>query len=279
MAYGSRPKSDTENSDDHIESSNLEHIKSAGAFSISPELFEKLYLNPKTNTGAHNRKQFANPTPLGLMGYVISVCTFSSNIMGWGGANSLHGVAGIFFFTGPVLLVLATILEWIVGNFFPMMCFGLFSVFWLSFGVLQLPTLGLAASYSPTGNAAEGLASAGYNATIALYLIVWGFAMFTFFIFTLRTNVVFAGIFFTAFTGVFILSAAYWQVAQGNYPLAHRLQVSGGAVLFVMGLLGWYILVVMMAAEMRMTIKLPVGDLSHFWGRSDVEWAEMEKKE
>lgn len=31
-----------------------------------------------------------------------------------------------------------------------------------------------------------------------------------------------------------------------------------------------------MAAEMRMTIKLPVGDLSHLWP-ADVELAEMEK--
>lgn len=31
-----------------------------------------------------------------------------------------------------------------------------------------------------------------------------------------------------------------------------------------------------MAAEMRMTLKLPVGDLSHFWPKSDIELAEME---
>jgi hypothetical protein len=35
----------------------------------------------------------------------------------------------------------------------------------------------------------------------------------------------------------------------------------------------------MIAAEMRMTVKLPVGDLSHFWPSSDVELADMEKGE
>jgi len=39
--------------------------------------------------------------------------------MGWGGAAGLSGVAGIFFFVGPVLLLLGTIFEWIMGNFFP----------------------------------------------------------------------------------------------------------------------------------------------------------------
>ena len=29
---------------------------------------------------------------------------------------------------------------------------------------------------------------------------------------------------------------------------------------------------IMMAAEMRLPIKLPVGDLSHFWPSTDVEW-------
>lgn len=77
-----------------------------------------------------------------------------------------------------------------------MMVMSLFAVFWLSFGLLQLPTLGLAAAYSATGNAAQGAASKEYNAVIAIYLIVWGFALFTFFIFTLKTNAVFAGIFF-----------------------------------------------------------------------------------
>ena len=111
-----------------------------------------------------------------------------------------------------------------MGNFFAMMSFGLFTVFWLSFGMLQLPTLGLAATYSPTGNAAEGAASVGYNASIALFLIVWGFVMFTYFLFTLRTNTVFAGIFFTATVGCFLLSAAYWEVSAGHYATAAHLQ-------------------------------------------------------
>jgi len=30
------------------------------------------------------------------------------------------------------------VFEWVMGNFFPMMVMGLFAVFWLSFGMLQL---------------------------------------------------------------------------------------------------------------------------------------------
>ncbi len=35
---------------------------------------------------------------------------------------------------------------------------------------------------------------------------------------------------------------------------------------------------VMMAAEMRMAINLPVGDLSHFWPRTDLEMGKAEKE-
>jgi uncharacterized protein len=115
-----------------------------------------------------------------------------------------------------------------MGNFFPMMVCGLFAVFWLSFGTLQLPSWQLAASYSASGtDAATGAASVGYNAGIALYLIVWGFALFTFFIFTLKTNVVFALIFLLVDVGAWCLSAAYWKVAAGEYVTALKLQKVG----------------------------------------------------
>jgi hypothetical protein len=44
-------------------------------------------------------------------------------------------------------------------------------------------------------------------------------------------------------------------------------------------ILGWYITFVMMAIEMRLSIKIPVGDLSHFWPRTDVDLADLEKND
>jgi hypothetical protein len=53
---------------------------------------------------------------------------------------------------------------------------------------------------------------------------------------------------------------------------------AGGAILFVVAMLGWYITFVIMAAEMRLGINFPVGDLSHFWPSTDVELTEIEKQ-
>lgn len=141
-----------------------------------------------------------------------------------------------------------------MGNFFPMMVCGLFSVFWLSFGILQLPTLNLQAAYAPAGTssadaAAAGAASVQYNAALALYLLVWGFALFTFFIFTLKTNTVFALIFLFVTLASWVLSGAYWKVASGDYVMAGHLQKVRKSVAGILKLadqffLGWWSIVV-----------------------------------
>jgi uncharacterized protein len=137
------------------------------------------------------------------------------------------------------------VFEWVMGNFFPMMVMGLFAVFWLSFGMLQLvglsdsaeegeelthgkPTLQLAAPYATAADP-TGFTSPQYNAVIALYLLVWGFALFTFFIFTCKINSVFAAIFLLVSIASWVLSGAYWKVSAGDFDAATKLQKVGFA--------------------------------------------------
>lgn len=42
----------------------LRRIRTAGSISISPELFEKLYLSPQNKVAGELRKTFGNPTPM-----------------------------------------------------------------------------------------------------------------------------------------------------------------------------------------------------------------------
>ena len=42
----------------------LEKIRTAGSISISPELFEKIYLSPKNTVKGDIRQTFGNPTPM-----------------------------------------------------------------------------------------------------------------------------------------------------------------------------------------------------------------------
>ncbi|KAK3695665.1 GPR1/FUN34/yaaH family-domain-containing protein [Podospora appendiculata] len=250
----------------HDEENGL--FRSQTGVTMSPEMFEKLYLSPKVPHAGDFNKRFANPTALGFFGLVVTTCTFAIILMGWGGAKGFAPVLGIFLFVGPVLLLVAMVFEWIMGNFFPMMTMGMFAVFWLSFGVLQMPTLQLGDAAAPE-----------YNAVLGVYLIVWGFAFFTFFVFACKINVVFAAIFLLVSTTCFVLSGMYWKISTGDMVAAGHLQTAGGAMLFVVALLGWYATFIIMAGEMRLPVNLPVGDLTHFWPRSDVELAATEHRD
>jgi len=164
-----------------------------------------------------------------------------------------------------VLLLLSTIFEWVMGNFFTMMVNGYLCVFYLSFGVVELPSAGVAASYSATGDATKGSQTTGYNMGLSLYTIALGCALLTFFVFSLRINAVLALIFSGASGACYILAAAYWNMSVQNFDLAMRLQHVSGGLLFFIGLLAWYATVAIMAKEMEFPVRLPLGDLSRFW--------------
>lgn len=120
----STPPQVVSNGNDDIEAQrsndlDLTKTQTISGMTISPELFEKLYLTPKVPHTGDAYKRFANPTPMGFVGFVISTFTFAMVLMGWGGAANLYPVVGIFFFVGPLLLTLAAVMEWIMGNFFP----------------------------------------------------------------------------------------------------------------------------------------------------------------
>jgi len=49
---------------DHDKDDALRKIKTTGSLSISPELFEKIYLSPQNKVAGELRKTLGNPTPM-----------------------------------------------------------------------------------------------------------------------------------------------------------------------------------------------------------------------
>lgn len=49
---------------EETKASALRQVRTAESLTISPELFEKLYLNPKTPVTGDLRKMIGNPTPV-----------------------------------------------------------------------------------------------------------------------------------------------------------------------------------------------------------------------
>ena len=50
--------------DHHDTETALKRMRTAGSISITPELFEKIYLSPKNQVSNNIRSTFGNPTPL-----------------------------------------------------------------------------------------------------------------------------------------------------------------------------------------------------------------------
>lgn len=79
------PSQDGEESADQA----LSRLRTANSVSMSPELFEKLYLQTPGRVKGDLRQTFANPTPLGLVGFVVGLTPLSCCLIGWRGAGGL----------------------------------------------------------------------------------------------------------------------------------------------------------------------------------------------
>ncbi|KAF1843367.1 uncharacterized protein K460DRAFT_357103 [Cucurbitaria berberidis CBS 394.84] len=242
----------------------LRHIRTAGSISISPELFEKLYLSPQNKVKGELRNTFGNPTPLALIGFLLSLTPLSMTLMGWRGAGG-NGAAstGWYYFAGGLLMVLGGLGEWILGNTFPFVVFTSFGGFWLGYGATLQPFYNSYGAYrNPAVQSSTGLETVGFNVGVAYFLLCMALLCFVYLICSIRTNLIFFLIFFTLVPTFALLAGTFLQLANGRPALAGRLQEAAGAFAFVTCLCGWYIFLAIMLASVDFPFDLPLVDLS-----------------
>lgn len=75
-------------------SENLHQMPTGASVTLPCEVFEKMYLNPPTAVKCELLRQFANPTPLCLPGFLMSTTPLSCDLMGWKGADG-NGAATV----------------------------------------------------------------------------------------------------------------------------------------------------------------------------------------
>jgi len=242
---------------DHYDAIN--RVRTAGSISISPEMFEKLYLSPENRVKGDLRKTFGNPTPLALIGFLLSLFPLSMELMGWrgtGGTGVGAAQTGAYFFCGGLLMIIGAIGEWILGNTFPFVVFGSFGGFWLTFGATLQPF------YNATG--AYAADPTDFYASFAFFFVAMGLLCLVYLIASVRTNIMFVIIFATLVVAFGLLAGAYWQAAGGNLALSGKLQIAAGAFVFITCASGWWIFLAIVLASVDFPFALPVGDLSTF---------------
>ncbi|KAI0487271.1 GPR1/FUN34/yaaH family-domain-containing protein [Xylaria cf. heliscus] len=242
----------------------LGRIPTTGGLSISPELFEQLYLSPKNQVKGQLRHTLGNPTPLALGGFLLCTTPLSMILLQWQGSGGFGGAAnvGSYFFLGGLLLLLGGIGEWILGNTFPSTVFCTFGGFWFTFGSTIVPGYGAYGLYSTTGVSSEGLSEPQFSATFAFFLVAMTLLCTVFTVASVRTNVVLFTLLLVLIPTFACLSASFFAASHNLPARALTLQHAGGALLLVVSLLGWYIFSALVLISVEFPIMLPLGDLS-----------------
>jgi hypothetical protein len=78
--------------------------------------------------------------------------------------------SGAFFFFGGLLMILASVMEFILGNTFSFVVFGAFGAFNLTFAATLQPFYNAYGAYAPAGEAASaGLETVGFNSSFGKF--------------------------------------------------------------------------------------------------------------
>jgi len=251
--------------DDSKTGDDVRRVTTADGISMSPATFEKIYLTPKSPVSGDLRKTFGNPTPLALLGFIMSLGPFSCDMMGWRGAGGDGASSiGVYCFMGGLIMEIGGVLEFFLGNTYPFVVFCGFGAFWLSFGATLDPSFGAYGDYSTSASdPALGLTTTAFNSGYAFVLLFMGIFCFVCLICALRTNMCLVIIMFGLVLAFCLLAGAFFQVAQGGMAMAHSLEVAGGAFSFVVTLTAIYLFAAQMLLSVGFPIALPVGDLSN----------------
>jgi len=232
---------------------------------LSPEQYERLFFQPSAPRRGDLAKRFANPTLLGLIGFLVPYTSTILILCGFQGAvapQSLVGISADYYFFGALAMNLAGIAEFILGNTFPFAVFIIYGSHWGSLAYQQDPIHQTTSAFGELGGA-EG---AAYNASQGFHNISMVLASFVFLIGTLRVNLFFTFTFFGLVMLFGFIAAADFSIASATTEadLEHintLLRCAGG--FGFLGLIsGWYFAILTACEAVGIPCPLPVFDLS-----------------
>jgi hypothetical protein len=186
---------------------------------------------------------FANPGPLGLIGFGLTTVMLSlinAGVLPPGGEPAVLPLAFAF---GGLIQMIAGVMEFRTGNTFGTVVFLSYGAFWWWFAFLVL--LGK--------NGVLDLTQAG--STIAVTLIGWGVFTLCMWIATFRMTKAQWGVFLTLWITFFLLGF-------GGLLGEHRLTQAGGWIGLVCGLLAIYTSTALVTNSTFGKTVLPLGTLS-----------------
>lgn len=167
---------------------------------------------------------FANPVPLGLSGFSLTVFVLSLINCGAMGVHKPNIVVGLAIFYGGFIQVLAGMWAITICNTFAGTVLASYGGFWLSYGAIYIDFFGIIKAYDDPVELENA---------VGFYLLGW--TIFTFFItlMTMKSTVTFFGTFLT-------LTMSFLLLTLGNLAKSKGCTRAGGVFGLICGFLSWY---------------------------------------
>ncbi len=181
--------------------------------------------------------QFANPAPLGLMGFGMTTIILNLHNMGLFGINSMVLAMGIFY--GGLAQIVAGVMEFRRGNTFGTLAFTSYGLFWLTLVFIIM-------------SGVERPLFAPDNIAWAAYLFMWGLFTTVMFFGTLKTNRALQAVFLSLAILFFLLAAA---------QVVPQLGLIAGIEGVICGFTAFYLSLAEVLNEAHSRPVLPVGSM------------------
>jgi succinate-acetate transporter protein len=172
-----------------------------------------------------------NPTPLGFCAFALTLFVYSMIQAGATVPNLTSPAAamGLGLFYGGLILLIAGLLEFRVGNNFYALTFCSYAGYWLSLAALYVTgSLNFGATAYSTDT------SVFYKA-LGIFYIGWVIFTIAMLIASIRTNVVLVVFFFFLMLTYVLWAAGYFLVVSSN------LLVAGGAIGIFTSVIAWFL--------------------------------------
>jgi len=197
-------------------------------------------------------RRIGNPAPLGVLSFAAPTFILSMFNIQADGITVGNLVVGMALIVGGLTQLLAGMWEFICGNTFGGTVFTLFSGFWMSYGLIFLPFVGIMDAYTATPEAAAQL----HNA-LGIYLMTWFLLIFIMIFATLRSS--FALCFLIILVDITILVLG---VAEFTQSVA--ITKAGGGLGIASALLAFYVGAATLYTQENSYIRLPTGELPKY---------------
>ncbi|CAG8663682.1 588_t:CDS:2 [Ambispora gerdemannii] len=185
-----------------------------------------------------------NPHPLGLASFGVTTFVFSFYNLGVCGIEHENVGLGLALFYGGFTQFVAGMWEMHLGNTLPATLFSSYGAFWLSFGLISLPSSGISAAYTDIKE---------YDYAIGIFLSSWAIFTIIMLICSQRTNN-------CMISALFLLFWVYVCLVLGKFTGQRVFTKISGGIGVVLAILSYYMTLANMLTKVNSCFTLPIGE-------------------